>query len=463
MIAGLASRLVRLAEFRVTSRAMTAHASSPSLPPGSTGWPLVGEALSFAADPFQFLSSRVAAHGPVVRSKILDKHLAILSGPDAAAAFIDEANVQREGGLPPHAAALFGAGVVNQVDGEAHRRRKRHLMSALDREALAHYLPDARRRLRARLAAWQAKGEVKLEEESGLATTEITFANFTGIEEPDATLSRFIAAYGDFAKALLGLPIAFPGTPLRRTQAFNEEMRARFAALAGERRKNPTGDGLSRLVASEVDGERLSDADVALEIQHALFAGGGLWSWFAHGARVLAQRADIAEPLRREASALPADPDGRAYAEADLVNRFVFEVKRTGLIIPMTAIGVARRDFVVGGHTIPRGWLVTWTTNASHNEANVSPYTRPREFDPARFSAERHENAAPHTFAPQGPGEALTSHRCAGVEYSTLILQIFFVELLRGPSFSLPAQDLGYDTSGMPARHKSGLCVAFAR
>jgi hypothetical protein len=73
------------------------------------GWPIVGEALAFAADPFTFVSARVAAHGPVLQTRLFNKRLAILAGPDAATAFLDEANVRRAGGLPPHAAALFGA------------------------------------------------------------------------------------------------------------------------------------------------------------------------------------------------------------------------------------------------------------------------------------------------------------------------------------------------------------------
>ena len=111
---------------------MTDVASLP-LPPGSTGWPIFGEALSLGANPFHFMRDRAAKHGAVARSRLLNKDLAILAGPEAAAVFLDEANIRRAGGLPPHAGALFGAGVVNQIDGDAHRLRKRHLMRALDR------------------------------------------------------------------------------------------------------------------------------------------------------------------------------------------------------------------------------------------------------------------------------------------------------------------------------------------
>jgi cytochrome P450 len=430
------------------------------LPEGSSGWPLVGEALAFGANPFGFLGDRVARHGAVTRSRLLDKNLAILAGPEAAAAFIDEANVMRAGGLPPHAAALFGAGVVNQIDAEAHRRRKLHLMRALDADALTHYLPEIRARIRARLGRWVAAREVGLQDECIRLTLELTLANFVGIAaDTDAELDRWARGYQDFGKALFGLPLPLPGTPLARARVFTRDALATFGRIADSRRSTPTGDAASRLVASEVDGERLASADIARELQHLQFAAAGMWGWLGHGAKALADDTALASRLRAVATALPRDPSPRDLLQAgDLVD-FVREVKRLALVIPMTAVGISRRDFAVAGRRVPKGWLVVWSTLASHTSPGIAPFAAPERFDPARYA--RGEGAAPHHFAPQGPGEALTSHRCGGVEYSTLVLLQFFTELLRAPALSLPAQDLTQDMSGIPARWRGGLRVRF--
>ncbi len=430
------------------------------LPEGSSGWPIVGEALAFGANPFAFLAERVARHGAVARSRLLDKNLAILAGPEAATAFIDEANVLRAGGLPPHAAALFGAGVVNQIDADAHRRRKLHLMRALDAEALTHYLPEIRARIRARLARWVAAGEVGLQDECIRLTLELTLANFVGIVPgSDAELDRWAKGYQDFGKALFGLPLPLPGTPLASARAFTQDALATFGKIADARRHTPTGDAASRLAASEVDGERLGSADIARELQHLQFAAGGMWGWFGFGAMMLAEDAALANGLRAVAAALPHDPSPRDLLQAGGLIDFVREVKRLGLVIPMTAIGIAQRDFAVAGKRVPQGWLVVWTTLASHTTPGIAPYASPERFDPDRDA--RGEGAAPHHFAPQGPGEALTSHRCGGVEYSTLVLLQFFTELLRAPALSLPAQDLSQDMSGIPARWRGGLRARF--
>jgi retinoid hydroxylase len=431
------------------------------LPPGSKGLPLVGEALSFAKDAYGFVSGRANEHGTVVRSRLLDKDFAVLSGPSTAAAFLDEENIQRAGGLPEHAAGLFGDGVVNQIDGEAHRTRKRHLMRAVDHHALAHYLPALRQALRGRMARWHAQRDVRLQDETILATLELTLGNFAGVAEPDERLSGYADGYADFAKALVGLPLALPGTPLKRARTFTLAMRTRFAEIAAARRLTGTDDGISRLVASEVDGDRLRDEDIGKEVQHLIFAASGLWSWFCLGTQWLAEDPALRARLVAAIADLPSDPSGRQYSEVADLQSFIWELKRLGLVIPITALGVARRDFVVDGHRIPKGWLVTWSTHASHVVARTSTYDNPGRVDLDRYAAPRSEDSQPHSFAPQGPGQPLSSHRCAGVEYSTLVMQVFFVELLRGPAFSLPQQDLSLDHSSLPAKWKGGLQVRF--
>lgn len=440
------------------SAGVTTPASLP-LPPGSTGLPILGEGFALAANPFGFVAERTAAHGAVARSRLMDKDLAILAGPEAAEAFLDEENVRRAGGLPPHAADLFGAGVVNQVDGEAHRRRKQHVMRALDHEALAAYLPDVRRRVRDRIAQLVAAGEVALQDRCIPLTVELISANFAGLSPDDATIAAWARGYDDFGRALFGVPIAFPGSPLARARRFTREMRATFAAAADARRLAPGADGATRLVQSEVDGERLSTEEIARELMHLCFAATGLWGWFCFGALALSNDRAMHDALRAEAATLPDAPDGRQLMEAPLLGAFVREVKRLGDVIPITALGVARRDFAVAGHRVPAGWLVTWTTLGSHRSPRVAPYADPERFDIGRYA--RGEGAAPHHFAPQGPGEALTSHRCGGVEYSTLVLLQFFTELLRAPRVQLLPQDLARDMSRLPARWKGGLRVRF--
>lgn len=427
--------------------------------PGRRGLPFLGEAMALGADAFVFARSRAEKHGPVVRSHLLGKDLYLLSGPDTVDAFLDEANVLRAGGLPPHAAALFGDGVVNQIDGEAHRVRKQHLMRAVDHEALAAYLPDFRRRVRERLATWRGRGEVSLQAEAPLLGMSLILGCIQGEQASDAELARLVAGYNDMGSALVGLPLPLPGTALYRARRFCAGRVEQLVPLAEARRATPTGDGVSRLASSVVDGQQLAPRDIALEVNHMFFAAGGVWAWFAGAIQSLAADPALCAALRTAAKALPDEPDGRAYHEVPGLMDFVREVKRVYDVIPVTAFGIAQRDMEVAGYTIPKGAMVTWLTVGSHTIPGIAPYADPDRFDPGRYV--RGEGSAPNHFVPQGPGEALTSHRCAGVEYSTLVVMVFVVELLRTGSFAVPDQDLTRDSRSIPPTWKGGMRVRF--
>jgi hypothetical protein len=75
-------------------------ATSESLPPGTSGLPLLGETLPFMKDMFGFIHVRTQRHGPVFRSHILGTPTAFISGPEVCDRWLDENQVQREGSFP---------------------------------------------------------------------------------------------------------------------------------------------------------------------------------------------------------------------------------------------------------------------------------------------------------------------------------------------------------------------------
>ncbi|HYV65214.1 MAG TPA: cytochrome P450, partial [Myxococcales bacterium] len=86
-------------------------------------------------------------------------------------------------------------------------------------------------------------------------------------------------------------------------------------------------------------------------------------------------------------------------------------------------------------------------------------FTNPAVFDPDRFGPERaEEKRHPHAFMPQGAGE-MSGHKCAGYDFSTVMMQLFTVLLVRSYSWQLPPQDFAMLWNRIPPEHKSGLVV----
>src|SRR5262245_37023454 len=90
------------------------------LPPGKPGLPLVGETLTVLRGPFGFVEAGVQRHGPIFRTRLLGREAVVIAGPDAAALFADEAQVQRAGSMPGNVETLFGGRTLPVLDGGEH-------------------------------------------------------------------------------------------------------------------------------------------------------------------------------------------------------------------------------------------------------------------------------------------------------------------------------------------------------
>jgi cytochrome P450 len=93
------------------------------------------------------------------------------------------------------------------------------------------------------------------------------------------------------------------------------------------------------------------------------------------------------------------------------------------------------------------------------NNKDPAIYTDPYRFDPDRFGPERAEHRKhPLAFIPQG-ADPPTSHRCLGLEYSTVLSVAFLALMVRGYDWVLPPQNLEYNWRTLPPQPRDGLRV----
>src|SRR5436309_2536041 len=121
-------------------------------PPGSMGLPLIGETLSFIANPFRFLEVRRDRHGNVFKSFVLGRRIVFLAGTEGAEAFYDPANISRENAHFYQLADMFGGINMEMYDGPKHVALKTIALGAFDRAALTCYLPGMQRLIEATLS-----------------------------------------------------------------------------------------------------------------------------------------------------------------------------------------------------------------------------------------------------------------------------------------------------------------------
>jgi len=427
-------------------------------PPGSDGFPLVGETLAFAKNPFGFVDDRLKAHGRIFRSRVLGRKTAVVAGPEAASRFIDPDSVMREGAMPPHVQELFGGRSLPLLDGEEHAARKRVVLQAFTHAALASYLPGIQRNVEGYLAAWGAAGEVRWIDEMKRLSIEGICGAVLGMK-PGEELDRLRRDYGTLTGGFATLPIDLPGTPYRKALRARDRIFEVLRSRVREKRRSPGDDGLSRILAA---GGGFNDEQIVLELHHVVIAGFIVYAELGAMVQQLTAHPEVRErivaEIRRETprGALSPEVLGRLPYLLQVVN----EVKRLCPIVA-AVFGKARRDFEFAGATVPAGWMVMWAPRPSHVACGV--YDDPERFDPDRFSPERAEDKRhEHAFAPQGAGPA-TGHRCPGLDLATIFMEVFAIALLRDYAWELPHQDLETNWSKTPPEPRGGLRARIRR
>ncbi|WP_394934840.1 cytochrome P450 [uncultured Ilumatobacter sp.] len=202
-----------------------------------------------------------------------------------------------------------------------------------------------------------------------------------------------------------------PGTMLMET-LFSLHGLANQMATA--RREKPRDDLMSALVSAEIEGERLTDAEIAAFFVLLAVAGNDTTrntiSWGMH--------------------ALTHHPDQRALLAADYENHavtLVDELVRFASPV-MTFRRTALRDTELGGQPIAKGdWVVMFYSSANRDAAVFD--------EPNRFDITRSPN--PHVgFGGGGP------HFCMGASLAKSQLRSMFRELQRVPHLEVGEPDL---------------------
>ena len=435
--------------------------SERPLPPGQPALPLVGDTLTFLGDQYRFLARNAAKHGAVFRSNILFRPTAVLSGPDGTAAFNDESKVVRAGGMPSHVVEFFGGESLPLLDGDAHRARKAQVMAAFRRDALAEYLPDVQSLIEASFTRWSRAGEVRGVDEFKRLALEAIARNMLSMG-PGPELDSVRESFAVLSSAFAALPIPLPGTAFSRALKARDRILGVLRRAVAEHRARAFNDGLARVLMAEgPDRSKITDEGAVLELHHFNIAGFLVFTMFVTLVVELHRNPSVRERLALEIA--EHSPAGAVTFDAlhrmHYLQRVVKETKRYTPFVPVF-FGKARADFEFNGYRIPAGWMVLWGQYPSTRAADV--FTNPDEFDPERFSPERAEDAShPCAFSPQGAGELDTSHKCAGYDYSTLLMQVFTVVLLRGYDWELPPQNLDMVWKRTPPEPTDGLRVRF--
>ncbi|XP_010252185.1 PREDICTED: beta-amyrin 28-oxidase-like [Nelumbo nucifera] len=434
------------------------------LPPGSLGWPVVGESLEFLSTgrngtPEKFFEDRMKKYSPeVFKTSLLGEPAAVFCGAGGNKFLFSNENKLVTSWWPRSVEKIFPTSLQTSTKEEAVKMRKL-LPSFLKPEALQKYVGImdivARRHLD---ASWDGKEQVTVFPLVKRYTFSLACRLFMSIEDPDH-VAKFADPFHVLAAGVMSLPINLPGTPFNRAIKAAQLIRKELLAIIRKRKTDlaektvsSTQDILSHmLTTTDESGKFMNELDIADKILGLLIGGHDTASAaITFIMKYLAELPEIYnEVLKEQTEIAKSKASGELLTWEDIQKmKYSWNVACEVMRLAPPLQGTFREaltDFTFAGFSIPKGWKLYWTSNSTHRNPKYFP--EPLKFDPSRFEG---NGPAPYTFVPFGGGPRM----CPGKEYARLEILVFIYHLVRRFKWenALPDEKIIVDPMPQPAK-----------
>jgi sterol 14alpha-demethylase len=398
-----------------------------SLPPAVSGIrPVIGHSLEFLRDPVPLIERGHREHGNICMLRIAGKPMIILAGQDYAKEFFRQTDdtLSIRDGLA-FLSRLFGEDFYFLAETGEYQRQRDIVLPRFQSRQLASYLKIMDSQAAEFIQHLGDQGEFDLVDGLGPVVTGIAAEAFLG-ERMDG---GFFAEFRQFSK---GIDPVMPGwLPLphfiqgRRSR---ERLQAVVRQMIRTRRERPVdpADFLQDLTEARYEDGTVVPDDVRVNlILGFLWAGqettAGQLAWAVID--LLRHPAELEKVLAQQREVMPGDgpADMKTVRQLTHLGRALHETQR----LHPAALGIIRsvtQDTRIDGYLLPKGCRVMLSTTVTHRLPDL--YDDPDTFHPDRYL----ENPkAVHQLIGFGGG----THRCLGIHFAHLEMQVLITRLLR--------------------------------
>lgn len=397
--------------------------SATSLPPGPALPRTVQAALMLRYWP-RFVSACRRRYGDVFTLRIAAMGTMVyLADPaDIKVVFAGDPTIFHAGEANAVLSSLLGSSSVLVIDEDEHRERRRQMLPAFHRDAVARQVEVMTEIAAENVAGWPVGTPFPVAPKMAEITLEVILRTVIGASDPErlaalrAVMPRLLSVgpWETLAVASPGLRRRRPWRALQRN--IEEADRLLYAEIA-DRRADPElatrTDVLAMLVrAADEDGRTMTDRQLRDQLMTLLAAGHettatGL-SW-------------ALERLTRH----PAVLDKAVHAARAGDDEYLDAVARETLRIRPVVFDVGRvltQSVEVAGYRLPAGVMVAPGIGLVHDRDDVYPAAD--RFDPDRMLGVTH---GPTTWFPFGGG----NRRCLGATFAMVEMRVVLREILR--------------------------------
>ncbi|KAK4492064.1 hypothetical protein RD792_002858, partial [Penstemon davidsonii] len=369
------------------------------LPPGSMGWPYVGETLKlYTQNPNTFFNIRRKRYGDIFKSHILGCPCVMISSPEAAKIVLVTKSHLFKPTYPPSKEKMIGPEAIFFHQGDYHFTLKKLIQASFSPSAIKGSVTAIEKIVLQFLPNWENCNQLHTLQELKNYAFDVAMISAFG-DKKEIETQGIKCLYHRLEKGYNSMPLDFPGTPYRKAMKARKLLTERLRKLI-EKRRESREDGGGGLLGIMMKAEKqklnhnnnLSDSQIADNIIGVIFAAhdttASVLTWvlkYLHDNVHVLQAVTVIQETLRSASILS----------------FTFRE--------------AVEDVEFQGYVIPKGWKVLPLFRTIHHSADFFP--QPDKFDPSRFEVP----PRPNTYMPFGSGV----HSCPGSELAKLEMLIF--------------------------------------
>ncbi|KAJ9565487.1 hypothetical protein OSB04_001453 [Centaurea solstitialis] len=381
------------------------------LPPGSMGWPYIGETLNlYTQNPNTFFSTRQNRHGKMFKSHILGCPCVMISSPEVAKIILVTKSHLFKPTYPTSKEMMIGPQAVFFHQGSYHSHLKKLIQSSFLPSAVKALVSEIEAIVLDLLPIWDQTETINTLHEMKKYSYAVAMISVFGKKMEVEEMEGLKELYHCIEKGYNSMPLDLPGTPFNKAMKARKLLNERLRKLIQKRRDNrDDGGGLLGVLLGLKGKEQLSDSQIADNIIGVIFAAhdttASVLTWLL---KYLHDHPHLLDAVKMEQEDIKCKrlETNRGITWDDtrnmpLTNRVLQETLRAASILSFT-FREAVEDVEIEGYLIPRGWKVLPLFRTIHYCSDFFP--DPNKFDPSRFEVAPRAN----TFLPFGNG----AHSC---------------------------------------------------
>ncbi|PWA96012.1 cytochrome P450 [Artemisia annua] len=248
-----------------------------TLPPGSMGWPLLGETLEFFAtnrtwDTPPFIKKRIERYGSIFRTSLVGLQVIVSTDSEFNYMVFQQEGQSLESWYPESLTKIFGTRNLGSLHGNLHKFLKNMILTIVSPESLKKMFSDIESVATKNMKGWASKETVEMKTAVADMIFELMGKKLISYDQEKSS-ENLRENFGAFIQGLITFPLDIPGTAFHKCLQGRKRVMKILENMLKERRAKPNivkTDFFDYVIEELKQDDTILTEEVALDLMFAL-------------------------------------------------------------------------------------------------------------------------------------------------------------------------------------------------